>query len=177
MAIGSKGIRIALSVFLVAQRAFAGQGALDGVECGSDVRALLVGRTIPNERVSSTEQRYKAIGLKDLGSYEVSDKLSVASWRICGEEYELLQEGSRVMDVLKFPVHSKAAPEFVGECQIDGKQSTATIIAVLDGSASESWLPAKKAWRVDEVRKTFVDLHGANISCPRDGIVTADGGP
>jgi hypothetical protein len=48
------------------------------------------------------------------------------------------------MDVLKFPVHSKAAPEFVGECQIDGKQSTATIIAVLDGSASESWLPAKK---------------------------------
>ena len=58
----------------------------DSVRCGSDVRKALLGRKMPNEKIVVLEERYKDLGLKDLGASEISDRLNVISWRICGDE-------------------------------------------------------------------------------------------
>lgn len=63
----------------------------DGVNCGADIPKALVGKRSPNQRVVVTEQRHKNLGLEGLGSSEVSDHLWVISWRICGSEFELLE--------------------------------------------------------------------------------------
>jgi hypothetical protein len=75
----------------------------DSVRCGSDVRKALLGSTMTNEKVSVIEERHKDLGLKDLGGTEISDCLFLISWRICGEEYALLEAQGVVRDVLKFP--------------------------------------------------------------------------
>ena len=59
----------------------------DSVRCGADIRNALLGRTMPNERIIAIEERHKDLGLKDLGGTEISDRLFLISWRICGEEY------------------------------------------------------------------------------------------
>ena len=64
----------------------------DSVRCGSDVGKTLLGRTMSNERVSVLEERHKDLGLIDLGGTEISDRLFLISWRICGQEYVLLEE-------------------------------------------------------------------------------------
>ncbi len=74
----------------------------DSVRCGSDVRKALLGRTMTNEKVVVIEERHKDLGLKDLGGTEISDRLFLISWRICGEEYVLLEDQGVVRDVLKF---------------------------------------------------------------------------
>jgi hypothetical protein len=55
-----------------------------------------------NERVVAIEDRHKDLGLKDLGGTEISDRLFLITWRICGEEYALLEDKSIVRDVIKF---------------------------------------------------------------------------
>jgi hypothetical protein len=67
----------------------------DSVRCGSDVPKALLGRTMPNERVIVIEERHKDLGLK-----EISDRLFLISWRICEEEYVLLEDQGVVRDVL-----------------------------------------------------------------------------
>src|SRR6266481_2007481 len=86
----------------------------DLVRCGSEVRKVLVGHKMSNEPIAVLEERHKDLGLKDLGASEISDRLSVISWRICGEEYALLEDKDTVRDVLKFPKHSKELPGFIG---------------------------------------------------------------
>ena len=63
-----------------------------------------------NETIAVLEERHKDLGVKDLGASEVSDRLFVITWRICGEEYVLLEDKDTVRDVLKFPKHSKEIP-------------------------------------------------------------------
>ena len=57
----------------------------DSVRCGADVRKALLGSTMTNEKVSVIEKRHKDLELKDLGGTEISDRLFLISWRICGE--------------------------------------------------------------------------------------------
>jgi hypothetical protein len=66
------------------------QTVLIPFRCGSDARKALLGRTIPNEKIVAIEERHKDLGRKDLGASEISDRLTVISWRICGKEYALL---------------------------------------------------------------------------------------
>ena len=147
----------------------------DSVRCGSDVGKALVGRTMPNEKVAVTEERHKDLGLKDLGGTEISDRLFLISWRICGEEYALLEEKDVVRDVLKFPKHSKDSPEFIGSCQLNGHDVPGTAIGVLKNEGGEV-LPAVIAWKIDDKQKKFVMLQTEGLRCSRDGIITADGG-
>ena len=63
-----------------------GADGFDSVRCGSDVRKALLGRTMSNEKIVVLEERHKDLGLKDAGASEISDRLNVISWRICGEE-------------------------------------------------------------------------------------------
>ena len=103
----------------------------DSVRCGADVRKALLGSTMTNEKVSVIEKRHKDLGLKDLGGTEISDRLFLISWRICGEEYALLEDQGVVRDVLKFPKHSKDSPQFIGSCQLDGHRFRARRLVCL----------------------------------------------
>ena len=99
--------------------------------------------------------------LKDLGGTEISDRLFLASWQICGSEYELLvnTKDHLIHDVLPFPPHSKTSPMFIGRCQANGKEVPATVFAVLNNSAqynprdeklAKTMLKATAAWKIDE---------------------------
>src|SRR5262249_4788702 len=103
----------------------------DSVRCGFDVREALLGHKMPNEKVVIIEDRHKDLGLKDLGGTEISDRLFLICWRICGEEYVLLEDKGVVRDVLKFPKHSKDSPQFIGSCQLNGHDVPGTAIGVL----------------------------------------------
>ena len=148
----------------------------DCLRCGSDVRKALMGRKMPNEKVVVLEERHKYLGLKHLGASEISDQVSVISWRICGEEYVLLEEKDIVRDVLKFPKHSKDSPAFVGSCQVNGRDVPGTAIGVLKNEDGVKILPAVSAWNIDEKQMKFTELKTAELRCSRDGIITADGG-
>jgi hypothetical protein len=148
----------------------------DSVRCGSDVRNALLGRTMPNERAIVIEERHKDLGLKDLGGTEISDRLFLISWRICGEEYVLLEDQDVVRDVLKFPNHSKDSPQFIGSCQLNGHDVPGTAIGVLKNEEGVEILPAASAWKIDDKQKKFVKLQTEGLRCARDGIITADGG-
>jgi hypothetical protein len=155
-------------------RAFAVDG-FSSVHCGSDIRQALIGKTMRNERVIVIENRHKDIGLKDLGGTEISDRLFLISWRICGDEYALLEEKDVVRDALKFPPHSKESPQFIGSCQSDEGPITGTIIALLKDDKSDL-LHAKLAWSIDEKRAKFIALKTEGMRCPRSDIITADQG-
>jgi hypothetical protein len=148
----------------------------DSVRCGSDVRNALLGRAMPNERATVIEERHKDLGLKDLGGTEISDRLFLISWRICGEEYVLLEDQDVVRDVLKFPKHSKDSPQFIGSCQLNGHDVPGTAIGVLKNEEGVEILPAASAWKIDDKQKKFVKLQTEGLRCSRDGIITADGG-
>jgi hypothetical protein len=148
----------------------------DPVRCGSDVRKALVGRKMPNEKIVAIEERHKDLGLKDLGASEISDRLNLISWRICREEYVLLEDKDVVRDVLKFPKHSKESPAFIGSCQLNGHDLPGTAIGVLSNENGVQILPAVSAWKIDEKQMKFVQLQTEGLRCSRDGIITADGG-
>ncbi len=148
----------------------------DSVHCGSDVEKALRGGTMSNEKVVVLEERHKELGLKDLGGTEISDRLFLISWRICGEEYVLLEDKNVVRDVLKFPAHSKASPQFIGSCQLNGNDVRGSAIGVLKNENSVKMLLAVIAWKIDEKQMKFVKLQTEGLRCSRDGIITADGG-
>ena len=148
----------------------------DSVRCGSDVRKALIGRKMSNETIVVREERHKDLGLKDLGASEISDSLNVISWRICGEEYVLLEDKDTVRDVLKFPKHSKESPAFIGSCQINGQNVPGTAIGILKNENDTRILPAVSAWKIDEKQMKFVELKTEGLKCSREGIITSDGG-
>jgi len=154
--------------------------ALDGfekVQCGSDIPKALIGQRTSEEPVAAIESRHAALGLKNLGGSEVSDRLFSASWQICGKEFALiLDDHSVIRDALQFPPHSRSAPGFMGSCKAGERKVPGTIIAVLKDEAGTDLLGAEAAWKIDEKGAKFVTLPTDGLRCPRDGIFTADGG-
>lgn len=148
----------------------------ESVHCGSDVRKALLGRKMSNEKVVVLEEKHKDLALKDLGGQEISDRLFLISWLICGDEYVLLEDKDVVRDVLKFPKHSKDSPEFIGSCQSNGQDLPGTAIGVLKNEDGVEKLPAVTAWKIDEKQLKFVELKTEGLRCSRDGIITGDGG-
>jgi hypothetical protein len=161
---------------LFCTRSICAADGFDSVRCGGDVREALLGHTMSNEKIVAIEERHKDLGLKDLGGTEISDRLFLISWRICGDEYALLEEASVVRDVLKFPKHSNDSPQFIGGCQLNGHDLPGTAIGVLKNEPGAESLPAEVAWKIDEKQMKFVKLQTEGLRCSRDGISTADGG-
>ena len=152
--------------------------AFDAVKCDGDVAKALAGRKIGNEAVAKIEQRHSAIGLKDEGAEEISDALSYQAWTICGASYHMLEKGGAIRDVVRAD-HSKQNPSFLGTCRIEGKATPYQVFAILDANDAKdaSSLAASQAWRIDEPGARFVHIDTKGLTCPRDGIATADGGP
>jgi hypothetical protein len=160
----------------------------EGIKCGSDIPKALLGKRSSSQRVAVIERRHKDLGLKDLGGSEVSDSLFLASWLICGKEFELLVNTRKglIRDVLPFPSHSASSPAFIGECRVNGNEAPGAVVAVLDNSAgykardglrAKTLLKAKAAWKIDEAHERFEALSTEGLDCPIGGIITSDGGP
>jgi hypothetical protein len=159
--------------------AFAGSDGFSAIRCGADdVAKALIGKKMSNERIVVLEKRHEDLGLKDLGASEISDQLSCISWLICGSEFMLLEDASTVRDVLKVPAHSKTSPLFLGMCEMNGKETKAIVVAILNTKTESggATLPAKIAWKIDEKKAKFVSLSTEGLRCPRSGIITLDGG-
>ena len=159
-----------------------------GIKCGADIPKSLIGKRDSNEPVAVLEQRHKDLALKNLGGTEISDRLFLSSWQICGSEYELLvnTRSGLIRDVLPCPSHSAASPMFIGACQADGKEVPGTVVAVLNNSAgsnprdeklAKTMLKATAAWKIDETKEKFAKQATQTLGCPLSGIVTLDGGP
>jgi hypothetical protein len=178
---------ILLLLIMVCGKAWA-LDQFEGIKCGADIPKSLVGKRDSNERVAVLEERHKDLGLKDLGGTEISDRLFLASWQICGREYELLvnTKSGLIRDVLPFPPHSATSPMFTGTCQANGKKIPETVVAVLNNSTghnardrklAETMLKATAAWKIDQTKEKFAKQSTENLECPLGRIVTADGGP
>ena len=165
--------------------------AFVAVKCNADIPKVLMGKTMPEGTAVAIEARHKDIGLQDLGTDEISDRLQMIEWRMCGSDYNILVDSKDIMrDVLRFSDHNRSTPEFGGICQIDGKDAPQWIMALLDNRAGidtntehhyspgdGTYLPALSAWSIDEKRGKFVKLPVAGLRCPRSGINSVDGGP
>lgn len=160
----------------------------EGLKCGADIPKSLVGKSASSEPAAALEARHKALGLKNLGGTEISDRLFMESWQICGSEYELLASAKTglIRDVLPLPTHSATSPMFIGRCRAAGKETARTVVAVLDNSAkhnardpklAKTMLKAAAAWGIDETQEKFAKQSTQDLACPLDGIVTQDGGP
>ena len=158
-----------------ASNVYAGDGFED-VRCGSDVVKALRGHKTSNEPVVKIEARHQDLQLKDLGADIISDdeRLNLIFWRICGEEYAVLQEGNIVEDALKLPKHSKDTPQFEGSCQLNGKDLPGVVLGVLKYEEGAAKLPAVKVWKIDEKQKKFVELPTEGLRCGPDGILSED---
>src|SRR5437764_433638 len=155
-------IRLILAVLIVACGVASAQDQFDGIKCGADIRKALIGKRDSNQPVAVLEARHKDLGLKDLGGTEISDRLFLVGWKVCGNEYEVLvnTEKGILRDVLPFPEHSSTSPQFVGRCQADGKDTPTMIVAVLDNSAgynardekvAKRMIKATAAWKIDDI--------------------------
>jgi hypothetical protein len=146
--------------------------------CDSDIPKALIGQRTSNERVVVLEEKYRALGLKDLGADEISDRLSSVNWQICGAEFILLVDRSGlVRDVLPLRAHSKRSPAFAGICQVKGRDLPHIIVAILDGALAAVYLPVQAAWKIDQQNAKFVKASIEGLVYPRSAIYTIDGGP
>jgi hypothetical protein len=181
-------VQVTIVVAMLACGKAWGLDEFSGLKCRSDIPKALIGKRFVNQRVVVIEEAHKDLGLEDLGGTEISDRLFLISWRICGMEYQLLEDvkSNIIRDVLPFPSHSKTSPEAIGLCQTDGRRIPETIIAVLDNSAghvarnglnAKTLLNATSAWEIDETHQRFQSLTSTQVACPLDAIVTLDGGP
>lgn len=152
----------------------------DGIQCGANIPKALVGKRSSNARVVVLEKRHKDLDLKDLGGMEISDRLFLISLRICGSEYaELISitKKNLIRDVLPVPANSLRSPQFIGLCQVGGKDFPETVIAVLNNSEGQRpkgyyqvmMLRAKIAWNIDERLERFVAMPTEGLSCPVSG--------
>jgi hypothetical protein len=145
--------------------------------CDADIPKALIGGLMTNEKDATVEARHKALGLKNLGGSEMTGDLFLSSWLICGNEYLLILDKKYIVrDVLQFPQHSKASPEFIGSCQVNGKKLPEDVVAVLNNQDGGENLSAKFAWKIDRKTVKFMKLATEGMQCPRSGIITADGG-
>jgi hypothetical protein len=166
-------LHLVLLGLLVSTAAQAGDG-FEAVRCGGDVRGALLGKKMSDEPVVQIEKRHAALGLKDLGGDEITDDLNSISWRICSKEYVMTAgRDDIVRDVLAFPEHSKATPEFSAvECEAKGKNISGSIIGVFDADKTR----VKAAWTIDEKSGKFSALATTGLACPKHSIITEDGG-
>lgn len=159
-----------------------------GLKCGADIPKFLIGKRSSNERVGAVQERHKDLGLRDLGGSEISDLLFLMSWRICGNEYELLlnTKSELIRDVLLFPPHSSGSPQYIGRCRVDGKEIPEVMLAVLNNSAgydardrklANTMLKATAAWMIDARKEKFTKYPTEKLECPLGGIISLDGGP
>jgi len=149
------------------------QDGFEAVQCTSDVPRALIGKRMKNERVVVIEARHADIGLKDLGAYEVSDRMTSITWHMCGGDFMLLQDGASVVrNVLLLPPHEHSQMAFMMACQVNGQSETGIFVALLGkdtgynpNAPDTTFYPAEAAWKIDVGRADFLKLPGKGVYC------------
>jgi hypothetical protein len=158
---------VGLALLCLSGLAHSAPQSFRGLTCEMDIEKALPGREMPNEKVASIEARHTNLGLKDLGGYEVSDKIFLTIWRICGNQYVLLERGTQVKAVLKIPEQFKGSDEAI-ICSPVGEGATGTIVAVPSSLRTQTTIRAQAAWRVDEKKISFVPVTAKPLDCQRE---------
>jgi hypothetical protein len=175
---------VALATVLT-MRGVQAHDAFDAVKCDGDVAAALSGKHLGEESDDVLEKKHASIGLKAEGGEIISDDLNYAAWTICGGSFHVLERGNVIRGVVRAD-HSRSAPAFLGQCELNGKPMSGLVFAILKPSSTDdahasardhTLMPAARAWRIDEKSGRFVETSADGMMCPRDGVATADGGP
>ena len=140
--------------------------SFDNLTCQSNIEQELTSRQMPNDPVAKLEARYKALKLQDEGADEVGSQLNVIFWKICDDQYVLLQKKDRVQAVLKIPEQYRANGPVIN-CVPLNKAKKGYYIGVpgkLDGKINRP----EAAWLLDEKQMKFVPAEPASLQCERD---------
>ena len=137
--------------------------SFEGLTCKTDIEQALVGREMPNERVAALEARYKKLELKDLGGYEVSDTLFLIFWRICGDEYALLQRDGRVGAALKTGKHVEGKGALI--CHPSDPAKRDVYIAAAGATRTKTGIVAERAWRIVGETASFEPAMDPKLEC------------
>jgi len=141
--------------------------SFDGITCQSNISVALIGRAMPNERVMVIEERYKNIGLEDLGAFGMEpqgDPWTLISWLICGREYALLEKNHIVKDVLESPFVGSYRSQIVS-CSVNGSKIPETAVVFINPEVTKWPMTAKNAWLIDDNAVKFVSIVGNEIIC------------
>ena len=157
------GLAASLALIVASGTANSAPKSFDGLTCKTDVEQALVGRAMPNERVQALESRYKSLELKDLGGYEVSDTLFLIFWRICGDEYGLLQRDGRVTAALKTGKHVEGKEALI--CHPSDPAKGDVYIAAAGATRTKTGIVAERAWRIDPESARFEPAMDPKLEC------------
>ena len=141
--------------------------SFDGLACPMDLEKALVGRDMPNEPVAKTEARNKGLDLKNLGGYEITDELFLAFWRVCGDEFALLQQGDRIKAALKLGKHGEGSEAMI--CHPKDASKNDVYVAAPGAKKTKAGITADRAWRIDAKSASFAPLVTGPLECaPED---------
>ena len=176
-----KKLACLLAFIFLASGPVAHADAFQKVKCGSDIPKALIGQHASNDRVAVLEQKSRALGLKDLGADEISDRLSSVNWQICGAEFILLIGRSK-FSVPRCAAVAGAFQALTGlRGHLPGQGPGSSPM-----SSSPSWMarprqeyfPVQAAWKIDqqqaEVRQ---GLHRRPGLPAKRNATSVDGGP
>ena len=139
---------------------------------GSAIAKELLGRTMPNGRVSVIESRYRHLSLANQGAFGLEiegDPWTLVSWGICGREHVILERNGVVRDVLVAPAEAAQSKSVIVSCSVDGVQAmkTAVVFSPADGWRAPSMV--SRVWLIDDQEVRFVERSGAGIRCTELG--------
>jgi hypothetical protein len=146
--------------------------SFDALTCRSAIAKELLGRTMPNGRVSVIESRYRHLSLRNQGAFGLEiegDPWTLISWRICGREHVILGRNNVVRDVLVAPAGAGQSESVIVSCSVDGVQAMKTAIVF---SPADGWrVPSlvSRVWLIDDQEARFVERSGAGIRCKELG--------
>ena len=134
--------------------------------CAAALEKVLVGRTMSDEPVAKVEARYKSLGVKNLGGYEVSDTLFLGFWQVCGDEFAILQAGAQVKAALKTGKHVDGQDSMI--CHPKDASKGGVYIAAPGATHTKSGVVAERAWRIDEQSASFTPAMSDALECGTD---------
>ncbi|MCA7011180.1 hypothetical protein LF934_00840 [Dickeya dadantii] len=161
-------IGLLLPLSLLSFHAMGAGKSFDGITCKSDISSALIGRHMPNDSVVATEERYKSIDLKGLGTYGMEsdgDPWTLSSWQICGREYFLLERRDIVKDVLSSPSPKENPKSQIVLCVVDGSSSHDTFVTFVSSEEKPWPRPVEYAWRINDKTVKFSKSEGKEIVC------------
>lgn len=146
--------------------------SFDSLTCRSAIAKELLGRTMPNGRVSVIESRYRHLSLANQGAFGLEiegDPWTLVSWKICGREHVILERNGVVRDVLVAPAEAAQSKSVIVSCSVDGVQAmkTAVVFSPADGWRAPSMV--SRVWLIDDQEVRFVERSGAGIRCTELG--------
>ena len=134
----------------------------DNIACNNtDLARALKGRRMTNGTAVSTEKKYAAISLKNLGADMVNDDVSMIVWRLC-DRFVVLLVDTVVRDAIGFAREPVAI-----DCRQNGKERT-DITGLMPVGAKGAAHP-ESAYEITEKPFRFVPVTPATLLCKAHG--------